>query len=52
MFGFIINLYEKESFRKKAHSIFIPEMFNLNDVLADIFGKNGRKILLGISSSN
>ena len=45
MFGFIINLYEKESFRKKAHSIFIPKMFNLNDVLADIFGKNGRKIL-------
>ena len=26
------------------------EIFNLNDVLTDIFGKNGRAILSGISS--
>jgi hypothetical protein len=27
-------------------------MFNLNDVLADIFGKNGKSILAGITSGN
>jgi transposase len=34
----------------ETHAILAPEMFNLNDVLADIFGKNGISILSGITS--
>ncbi|AKB32945.1 Mobile element protein [Methanosarcina siciliae HI350] len=33
-----------------AHAILASEMFHLNDVLTDIFGKNGIIILSGISS--
>jgi len=36
--------------KNEAHSILAPEMFNLNDALTDIFGKNGRSILSGITS--
>jgi ribosomal protein L11 methylase PrmA len=33
-----------------AHAILASEIFHLNDVLTDIFGKNGIIILSGISS--
>ncbi len=36
--------------KNEAHAILVPEMFNLKDVLTDIFGKNGREILSGISA--
>ena len=45
------TLVQKRTYLKnEAHSILVPEMFNLKDVLTDIFGKNGREILSGISS--
>jgi len=33
-----------------AHSVLAPEIFDLKDVMKDIFGKNGSRILLWISS--
>jgi ribosomal protein L11 methylase PrmA len=44
------KLIQKNWSKNEAHSILAPEMFNLNDVLTDIFGKNGRMILSGIIS--
>ena len=41
---------KRTDIKNEAHAILAPEMFNLNDVLTDIFGKNGRAILSGISS--
>ena len=41
---------KRTDLKNEAHAILAPEMFNLNDVLADIFGKNGRSILSGITS--
>jgi transposase len=41
---------KRTDIKNEAHSILAPEMFNLNDVLTDIFGKNGRSILSGITS--
>ena len=41
---------KRTDLKNEAHSILAPEMFNLKDVLTDIFGKNGRIILSGISS--
>jgi transposase len=47
-----ITLVQKRTdLKNEAHAILAPEMFNLKDVLTDIFGKNGRIILSGISSS-
>jgi transposase len=43
-------IQKRTDLKNEAHAILAPEMFNLNDVLADIFGKNGRIILSGISS--
>jgi transposase len=46
-----LTLVQKRTdLKNEAHSILAPEMFNLKDVLTDIFGKNGRMILSGISS--
>ena len=44
------NGIQRTDLKNEAHSILAPEMFNLNDVLTDIFGKNGRSILSGITS--
>lgn len=41
---------KRTDIKNEAHSILAPEMFNLKDVLTDIFGKNGRNILSGITS--
>ena len=41
---------KRTDIKNEAHAILAPEMFNLNDVLADIFGKNGISILSGITS--
>ncbi|MDR7667089.1 IS110 family transposase [Methanosarcina sp. Z-7115] len=41
---------KRTDLKNEAHSILAPEMFNLKDVLTDIFGRNGRIILSGISS--
>ena len=41
---------KRTDLKNEAHSILAPEMFNFKDVLTDIFGKNGREILSGISS--
>lgn len=45
------TLVEKRTdIKNEAHSVLSAEMFHLNDVLSDIFGKSGRLILSGISS--
>jgi transposase len=45
------NLVQKRTdIKNQAHAILSSEMFHLNDVLTDIFGKNGRMILSGICS--
>ena len=41
---------KRTDLKNEAHAILAPEMFNLKDVLTDIFGKNGRSILSGITS--
>ena len=41
---------KRTDIKNEAHAILAPEMFNLKDVLTDIFGKTGRAILSGISS--
>jgi len=41
---------KRTDLKNEAHAILAPEMFNLKDVLTDIFGKNGRNILSGITS--
>lgn len=41
---------KRTDLKNEAHSILGSEMFNLKDVLTDIFGKNGKMILSGISS--
>lgn len=41
---------KRTDIKNKAHAILAPEMFNLKNVLTDIFGKNGIMILSGISS--
>ena len=41
---------KRTDIKNEAHAILAPEMFNLSDVLADIFGKNGISILSGITS--
>ncbi len=41
---------KRTDIKNEAHAILTSEMFNLHDVLADIFGKNGIAILAGISS--
>ena len=41
---------KRTDIKNEAHSILATEMFNLKDVLTDIFGKNGRNILSGITS--
>lgn len=41
---------KRTDIKNEAHAILTSEMFNLHDVLADIFGKNGVAILSGISS--
>jgi transposase len=41
---------KRTDIKNVAHAILASEMFRLNDVLTDIFGKNGIKILSGISS--
>ncbi len=41
---------KRTDLKNETHAIFAPEMFNLKDVLTDIFGKNGRSILSGITS--
>jgi transposase len=43
-------IQKRTDLKNEAHSILAPEMFNIKDVLTDIFGKNGRAILSGISS--
>jgi transposase len=46
-----LTLVEKRTdLKNEAHSILASEMLHLKDVLTDIFGKNGRVILSGISS--
>lgn len=46
-----LTLVQKRTdLKNKAHSILASEMLNLKNVLTDIFGKNGRMILSGISS--
>jgi len=51
MLGFSINLHKKIDPKKWVSSPFLYlERLNLNYVLVDIFGKNRRIILLGISS--
>jgi transposase len=46
-----LTLVQKRTdLKNEAHSILSSEMFNLKDVLTDIFGKNGRIILSGILS--
>ncbi len=41
---------KRTDIKNEAHAVLSSEMFHLNDVLTDIFGKNGRMILSGISS--
>jgi len=41
---------KRTDIKNQAHAILSSEMFHLNDVLTDIFGKNGRMILSGICS--
>ncbi len=41
---------KRTDIKNVAHAILSSEMFRLNDVLTDIFGKNGIKIISGISS--
>lgn len=41
---------KRTDIKNEAHAILAPEMFNLKNVLTDIFGKSGRAILSGISS--
>jgi transposase len=43
-------IQKRTDLKNEAHSILAPEMFNIKDVLTDIFGKNGRAILSGSSS--
>jgi len=46
-----LTLVQKRTdLKNKAHSVLSSEMLNLKSVLTDIFGKNGRMILSGISS--
>jgi transposase len=45
-----LTLVQKRTdLKNKSHSILASEMLNLNNVLTDVFGKNGRMILSGIS---
>lgn len=41
---------KRTDIKNQAQAILSSEMFHLNDVLTDIFGKNGRMILSGICS--
>jgi transposase len=41
---------KRTDIKNEAHAILSSEMLHLGDVLKDIFGKNGRAILAGISS--
>ena len=41
---------KRTDIKNEAHAILSSEMLHLGDVLTDIFGKNGRAILSGISS--
>lgn len=41
---------KRTDIKNDAHAILSSEMLHLGDVLTDIFGKNGRAILAGISS--
>ena len=41
---------KRTDIKNEAHAILSSEMLHLSDVLTDIFGKNGRAILSGISS--
>ena len=41
---------KRTDIKNEAHAVLAPEMFNLKDTLTDIFGKNGRAILSGITS--
>ena len=41
---------KRTDIKNEAHAILSSEMLHLGDVLTDIFGKNGRAILAGISS--
>ena len=41
---------KRTDLKNESHAILAPEMFNLKDVLTDIFGKNGKNILSGIIS--
>lgn len=41
---------KRTDIKNEAHAILSSEMLNLKNVLTDIFGKNGREILSGISS--
>jgi len=41
---------KRTDMKNEAHAILSSEMLRLSDVLTDIFGKNGRAILSGISS--
>jgi transposase len=46
-----LTLVQKRTdLKNESHSILASEMLNLKNVLTDIFGKNGRMILSGISS--
>ena len=46
-----LKLVQKRTdLKNEAHSILAYEMFNLKDVLTDIFGKNGRITLFGVLS--
>ena len=46
-----LTLVQKRTdLKNEAHSILASEILNLKNVLTDIFGKNGRMILSGISS--
>ncbi|PAV10987.1 transposase [Methanosarcina spelaei] len=46
----LVLVRKRTDIKNEAHAILTSEMFNLHDVLADIFGKNGIAILSGISS--
>jgi transposase len=41
---------KRTDIKNEAHAVLSSEMLHLGDVLTDIFGKNGRAILSGISS--
>jgi len=45
-----MKVLESTFMPNEAHAILSSEMLHLGDVLTDIFGKNGRMILSGISS--